>query len=87
MHLARFSTLLLATLMASPALYHAFVTHDLEPTTALIRFLIAVPVAAIMLAVVRVVTSGYQRNKRNTEPIHADVVTGTPLPPARRADD
>lgn len=86
MQLARFPTLLLATLMASPALYHAFVAHDLDPTTALIRFLIAVPVAAIMLAVVRALTSGYKRTKRS-EPIHAEAVTGTPLPPARRAND
>ena len=86
MQLARFPTLLLATLLASPALYHAFVAHDLDPTTALIRFLIAVPVAAIMLAVVRAVTNGYRRSKR-AEVVHAEAVTGTPLPPARRAND
>lgn len=85
MHLARFSTLLLAFLLAGPALWRGFVTHDLDATTALIRLLIAVPIAAIMLAAVRAITGGYQHTSRQ-EPIHAEVVTGTPMP-ARRADD
>jgi hypothetical protein len=61
MHITRWSTLLVAALMAGPALWHALGTHDLDPLEALTRFLIAVPVAAIMLAVLRGLAAGYRR--------------------------
>lgn len=61
MYLARWSTLFLATLLASPALYHGFIVRDLDTSAALTRFLIAVPVSAVMIAVLRTMTSGYQR--------------------------
>ncbi len=54
------STLLLASLIAGPALYHAFVVGDLSVTSALARFLIAVPVAAIMTAALRWLTASYR---------------------------
>jgi hypothetical protein len=87
MGLARFSTLFLALLLASPALYAAFVTHNLEPTTALLRLLIAVPVAAIMLGIVRAVTRDYGKDKEHEpEPaIRAEAITGEPM--ARRTTD
>ena len=85
MHLARFSTLLLAALLASPALWHAFVVHDLGVTAGLLRLLLAVPVAAAMLAVVRSVTRRYDKPDRE-QPIRATVVTGEAMP-ARRATD
>jgi hypothetical protein len=72
MYLARYSTLLVAALIASPALWHAFVVHDLDSVEALTRFLIAVPVAAIMLALLRGLAAGYRR--------------GVGLPARRRAD-
>jgi hypothetical protein len=43
------SVLLLALLLSSTALWSAFVEGSMSVTTALIRFLIAVPVAAVML--------------------------------------
>lgn len=85
MYLGRFSTLLLAFVLAGPALWHGFVTKDLAVTTALIRLLIAVPVAAIMIAAVRSLTSGYRQPDR-PEPVRAEAVTGPPLA-SRRATD
>ncbi|MFB9178873.1 hypothetical protein ACFFX1_12110 [Dactylosporangium sucinum] len=91
--MARFSTLFLALLIASPALWAGFVTHQLAAQTALLRLLIAVPVAAIMLAAFRAVTRGY--GKRPDEkpkpagengPLKAEAVAGEPIP-QRRAED
>lgn len=67
----RYSTLALALLISTPALWQAFVVGDLDPTTALIRFLIAVPVAAVLLAVPRAVYSHYARN-RAVAPVHVE---------------
>jgi hypothetical protein len=43
------SVLVLAVLLSSTALWSAFVDGSLDVTTALIRFLIAVPVAGLMV--------------------------------------
>jgi hypothetical protein len=64
MGLTRPSTVALAALVDSPALWHAFVRHDLSASTAMLRFLIAVPVSAAMLAVLRAVTESYRRPGR-----------------------
>ncbi|MFI5911182.1 hypothetical protein [Dactylosporangium sp. NPDC051541] len=100
--MARYSTLLLALLIASPALYAGFVTHALDVKTALLRLLIAVPVAAVMLAVFRMITRGYghkpdePRKRPDTpegatepgtdEPVRAEAVAGEPFQ-QRRAED
>src|SRR4051812_43867285 len=100
--MARFSTLFLALLIASPALYAGFVTHQLDPQTALLRLLIAVPVAAIMLGVFRMITRGYggkpdeprKRPDANAgtpestadEPLRAEAVAGEPFQ-QRRSED
>jgi hypothetical protein len=60
-YLARWSTLIVAALITSPALWHAFVRQDMDYQTALTRFLIAVPVSALMLAVLRGMAEGYRR--------------------------
>jgi hypothetical protein len=62
------STLLLAAVLSSPALYHGFVVRDQDVTSALIRFLIAVPVAVVMIAVLHALTSGYRKSKRTPVP-------------------
>jgi hypothetical protein len=95
--MARFSTLFLALLIASPALYATFVTHELDMQTGLLRLLIAVPVAAVMLAVFRLVTHDYgkdtdRRQQRTSEPatddepLRAEAVAGEPFP-QRRSED
>jgi hypothetical protein len=61
MALARPGTLAVAAAIASPALWHAFVRQDLPPSTALLRFLIAVPVSAAMLALLRALTASYRQ--------------------------
>jgi hypothetical protein len=52
------SVLVFALLMSAPALYR-YVLDQLDVAALLIRFLIAVPIAAILLAAVRFVTAGY----------------------------
>ena len=78
MGLIRPSALLLATLLASPALYRAFVTAELSVESALVRFLLAVPAAALMLAALRYVTANYGTR----EPVALQL----PLPLRRKAD-
>lgn len=56
------SVLGLAFLLSTPALWAAFASGSMGVTTALIRFLIAVPVAAVMLTLLRMVTQGYARS-------------------------
>ena len=71
----RWSVLLFALIMSAPALYR-YVLDEIDLTEMLLRFLIAVPIAAILLAALRFVTSGYGRSD---EP--ATKVTPTPDPP------
>jgi hypothetical protein len=85
MQIARFSTLLLAVALASPALYSAFVTHELETRSALLRLLIAIPVAAIMIAVVRSLADGYMKANSAKKPVRAEAVAGEAL--GRRSTD
>jgi hypothetical protein len=69
------SVLLFALLISAPALYR-YVLDQLDITAVLIRFLIAVPVAAILLAALRFVTAGY--GKTEEEPA-ATRVTPSPM--------
>jgi hypothetical protein len=85
MQIARISTLLLAAALAGPALYGAFLTHQLDVRSALLRLLLAIPVAAIMLAVVRSIADGYTKANGAKKPIRAEAVAGEPL--SRRAAD
>jgi hypothetical protein len=61
------SVLGLAVLLSMPALWAAFAAGSLGITTALIRFLVAVPVAALMLMLLRKVTAGYARQALRRE--------------------
>jgi hypothetical protein len=62
MGLIRPSVLLFALLMTAPALYR-FMMDELGITEVLARYLIAVPIAALLLAGLRFVTSGYGRKE------------------------
>ena len=68
------SVLLFALLMSAPALYR-YVLDQLDLTEVLIRFVIAVPIAALALAGLRFVTAGYGRP---AEPA-GTAVTPTPM--------
>jgi uncharacterized protein YjeT (DUF2065 family) len=75
MGLVRPSSLLLGSVLAAPALWHGLVTGQLDISSALLRFVLAVLVAGILLAALRFVTSGYGRGgaampaRRATDPI------------------
>jgi hypothetical protein len=66
------SVLLFALLISAPALYR-YVLDQVDITAVLMRFLIAVPIAAVLLAALRFVTAGYGRTD---DP--ATAVTGVP---------
>jgi hypothetical protein len=53
------SVLWVAMLLSAPAMWSGFVTQTMGATEALVRFLIAIPVAALMLALLRTVTANY----------------------------
>lgn len=52
--------LMLATLLSSTALWSAFVDGGMSIETALLRFLLAVPVSALMIVVFRRTMSTYE---------------------------
>lgn len=68
----RWSVLLFALLMSAPALYR-FVLDEIDITEVLVRFLIAVPIAAILLAGLRFITAGYGKTDEPATPV-------TPVP-------
>jgi hypothetical protein len=63
MGLVRPSSLLLGSVLAAPALWHGLVTGQLDITSALLRFVLAVLVAGLLLAILRFVTAGYGRGE------------------------
>jgi hypothetical protein len=71
------SVLLFAFVISAPALYR-YVLDQLDLTDVLIRFIIAVPIAALLLAALRFVTAGYGRNEEDGEP-ESTAVTPTPM--------
>jgi hypothetical protein len=54
------AVLLFALVLSAPALYR-YVLDQVDVTEVLIRFIIAVPIAALLLAGLRFVTAGYGR--------------------------
>ena len=57
-------TLLVAVLLSSTALYSAFVAGTMPVSTALTRFLIALPVAAVMVFLFTTVTASYRAEEK-----------------------
>ncbi len=72
------SVLLFALLMSAPALYR-YVRDQITVAELLLRFLIAVPIAAILLAVYRFATAGYGARNEPATPM-----TPTPGDPNER---
>jgi len=71
------SVLLFAFVISAPALYR-YVLDQLDLTDVLLRFIIAVPIAALLLAALRFVTAGYGRTEED-EQQEATAVTPTPV--------
>lgn len=86
MRIADLSTLCLAGVLAGPALWHGFVVRDLDQNTALVRLLIAIPIAAAMLAFLRLLTTNYSQASDQNQPLRVKAMTGEPLV-GRRATD
>ena len=87
MTLAAMPTLLLAAVLDSPALYQAFVQHDMDYTTALTRYLIAVVIAAMMVSMLKGLSSGYLRtNEAAKAADEADAEAADPKPGRRSTD-
>jgi len=80
MALIRPSTLLLATAISAPAIWSVAVTHHLDATSAMERFLIAVPVSALMLAGLRAMTASYSRRRIAEAPVRAQDKETAPDP-------
>ncbi|MDQ1652551.1 MAG: hypothetical protein QOI35_1751 [Cryptosporangiaceae bacterium] len=66
MNIATPSTLLLAALVDSPAIYSSAM-GTMDPSTALFRYLIAIPVCGLMLAFLRSITKSYQDERQRVE--------------------
>lgn len=64
----RTPVLLLALLISSPALWQALVSGSMPIQTALIRFLIGVPVAAVMVFAFRSATGATRRRRPDPRP-------------------
>lgn len=69
------SVLLFALVISAPALYR-YVLDQIDIGAVLLRFLIAVPIAAVLLAGYRFVTAGY-----GVKPAPAKPVTPEPIDP------
>ena len=76
----RWSVLLFALLMSAPAVYR-YVLDEIDLTEMLVRFLIAVPVAAVLLAGLRLITAGYGRTDEPATPMTP--APGEPKAPER----
>jgi hypothetical protein len=87
MGFARWPTLLLAAVLDSPALWQAFVTHEMDYTSALMRYLIAVVVAALMLSLLRGLADGYLRSNAAVKAASAAAAAAEPEKPSRRRTD
>ena len=71
------SVLLFAFVISAPALYR-FVLDQLDLTDVLIRFIIAVPIAALLLAALRFITAGYGKTDEEG-PAATAPITPTPV--------
>lgn len=69
MFLIQPSTVLLATIIASPAMWGAFVAHDITITAMLGRYVLAIALSAVLLSMLRSLTAAYRGHRRR--PAHA----------------
>ena len=67
------SVLLFALAISAPALYR-YVLDEVDITAVLTRFLIAVPIAALLLAGLRFLTAGYGKSEEPATPANPEPV-------------
>jgi hypothetical protein len=67
------SVLWFALAISAPALYR-YVLDEVDITAVLIRFLIAVPIAALLLAGLRFLTAGYGKTDEPATPVTPEPV-------------
>ncbi|GII05683.1 hypothetical protein [Planobispora takensis] len=79
--------LLLALVLAGPALWHAFVLEDLDVASALIRYLVAVAVSALMFGLLRRVTASYGSQEEDDPTVVTVSVDRVPSMGGRRVSD
>lgn len=72
MALIRPGTVLLAAAISGPALWQAGVAGNLDPTVAMERFLLALGVSIVLLAVLRAITAPYARRRIAEAPVRAE---------------
>ena len=73
------SVLWFALLISAPALYR-YVLDQVDITAVLVRFLIAVPISAVLLAAFRFITGGYGMSDDPTTPVTPTAVPGGAAP-------
>jgi hypothetical protein len=83
----RFDVLLAALLVTAPTWWDAFVTGRTSVDTGLIRFLIAVPVCALALGLIRKIFTQYERPARPRSPEVAAAVAALSQGEERRRSD
>jgi hypothetical protein len=85
------STLLAAALIDGPAIYHAFVVKDMPADTAMLRYLICVPIAAALLLIWHTIIDPYRRKGAPLRATAQRLDTEDPddpnQPPTRRSTD
>jgi hypothetical protein len=74
------SVLWFALLISAPAIYR-YVIDEVDITVVLLRFLIAVPIAALLLAAFRFITSGYGRTEEPGTPVTPTPTDSVSPPP------
>jgi hypothetical protein len=73
------AVLLFALVITAPAVYR-YVLDQLDVTEVLIRFIIAVPIAALLLAALRFVTAGYGKTEDEETQAAPPTAPLTPTP-------
>jgi hypothetical protein len=76
------SVLWFALLISAPAVYR-YVIDEVDITVVLLRFLIAVPIAAVLLAAFRFVTAGYGKAEEPGTAVTPSAGDSVSPPPAK----
>lgn len=85
--LTRGSTLAVAAAIDSPAIYHAFIAHDMPADTAMSRYLICVPIAAVLLMLWHSIIDPYRRKGAPVRALAERLDEDQEPPPNRRQTD